>query len=193
MLSWRPHINELNSKLSKTVGVIYKLRHYLEIPTLLMIYYALFFSHLLYGILSWETTKKSYLQCLQVTQNRIVKCISKEIGGRIRLSPLFNKLQILKFEHMYELELFKFMHQWENMLLPVVFNTYFTRTNTIHTHNLISSTTTRLYQRKCNKSISQLSIKYRGVERWNNMPNEHKEKRLRPFIMILKQSYISSQ
>ena len=40
-------------KLSCAVGIIAKLRHYLNPKSLLSVYYAFFYSHILYGILGW--------------------------------------------------------------------------------------------------------------------------------------------
>jgi hypothetical protein len=40
-LSWRPHISELSKKIAKSVGIISKLRHYLNTDILISIYYSL--------------------------------------------------------------------------------------------------------------------------------------------------------
>ena len=43
LLSWKPHITELSKKLSRTVGLFYKIRHYAPLETLKLLYYRIFF------------------------------------------------------------------------------------------------------------------------------------------------------
>ena len=42
-LSWKPHITELSKKLSKTIGIFYKLRHYATADVLKLLYYAILY------------------------------------------------------------------------------------------------------------------------------------------------------
>ena len=60
-LSGDCHINEMNAKLSRTNGILSKLRHYVPKKTMLSVYYALFYSHITYGSFVWSltTSKKS--------------------------------------------------------------------------------------------------------------------------------------
>ena len=42
-LGWKPHLLELSRKLTRSVGIFYKLRHYIPLDTLKSVYYALFY------------------------------------------------------------------------------------------------------------------------------------------------------
>ena len=59
-LSWKSHITELSKKLSRTVGLFYKVRHYAPLETLKLLYRDIFHPFISYGalsnslILSWE-------------------------------------------------------------------------------------------------------------------------------------------
>ena len=48
-LNWKPHITELSKKLSKTIGIFYKLRHYAIADVLKLLCYALLYPFLIYG------------------------------------------------------------------------------------------------------------------------------------------------
>ena len=50
-LSWKIHIDNVATKLSKTVGLIAKLRHFVPQHTLLNIYCALILPYLSYGLI----------------------------------------------------------------------------------------------------------------------------------------------
>ena len=39
-LSWKPHVTELSEKLAKSVGIFFKIRHYVTLETLKLLYYS---------------------------------------------------------------------------------------------------------------------------------------------------------
>ena len=58
-LSWKYHINELLKKLSRTLGLFYKIRYYVPLEILKQLHYSLFYSFFSYGITVWGLTCKS--------------------------------------------------------------------------------------------------------------------------------------
>ena len=60
-LSWKIHIDNAATKLSKTVGLIAKLRHFVHQHTLLNIYRALILPYLSYGLIVWGQASKTHL------------------------------------------------------------------------------------------------------------------------------------
>ena len=60
-LNWGPQILHINNKVSRNMGIINKLKNYLDIHTLTQLYYTLIFPYLSYGITSWGNTFKSRL------------------------------------------------------------------------------------------------------------------------------------
>ena len=66
-LSWRSHLVELSRNLVKSVGIFYKLRHYVPLDILIPIYYALFYPFLTYGIVVWGATYESLLKPVLTT------------------------------------------------------------------------------------------------------------------------------
>ena len=63
-LNFQLHI--LSLKLSRTVGIISKLKHFLPQETLRQLYFALIQFQLLYGIIIWGSTFPSYLKRLTI-------------------------------------------------------------------------------------------------------------------------------
>ena len=45
-LSWKIHIDKLSKKFSRACGMVYKLRHYIPLSLLKLVYFGLFHSHL---------------------------------------------------------------------------------------------------------------------------------------------------
>ena len=78
-LSFDCHIKNLIKRLSRSVGILAKVKPFLNSKALLNLYYAIFHSHLQYGLITWNSTFKSYLKKLSTLQNKAVKIVG---GGK---------------------------------------------------------------------------------------------------------------
>ena len=72
-LSWKYHISYICSRVSRNIGIISKLRHYLSIYQLKQIYYNLIYPYLSYAVIAWGSAYKTHLQKLQSKQNTVLK------------------------------------------------------------------------------------------------------------------------
>ena len=71
-LSWNCHVKELSNKLSRANGIISKLRHYAPKS----VYYALFYSHMMYASLVWSLTSKGNLDQITILQKKCIRLIN---------------------------------------------------------------------------------------------------------------------
>ena len=69
-LNWQPQIQHVNNKLAKNLGILSKLRYYIDLNILKQIYYALIYPYLSYGILAWGCASKTRLDCLRIKHNK---------------------------------------------------------------------------------------------------------------------------
>ena len=60
-LNWATHIQHINNKISKNLGILFRLHHFLTLNTLEQIYYSLIYPYLKYEIMSWGNTYPSGL------------------------------------------------------------------------------------------------------------------------------------
>ena len=68
-LSWKSHIEYVALKISKIIGVIARLWHFVPLCTLLNIYRSLIFPYMSYGLLAaWGEAGKTHLQKLLILQ-----------------------------------------------------------------------------------------------------------------------------
>ena len=74
-LSWKIHIDNVATKLSKTVGLIAKLRHFGPQHTLLNIYRTLISPYLSYGLIVWEQASKTHLTKILLLQKKVIRFI----------------------------------------------------------------------------------------------------------------------
>ena len=72
-LSWKIQINNVALKISRTVCVVARLRHFVPRTTLLNIYQSLILPYLTYGLAAWSQATKTHLQKLPVLQKRVLR------------------------------------------------------------------------------------------------------------------------
>lgn len=94
-LKFSLHINEIVNKLNTANNIIFILRQYLSKQTLLKIYYALAYPHLIYCISCWAITFKTELNRIKVAQNNILRTILfKKKLDHTRNTWLYNDLKL---------------------------------------------------------------------------------------------------
>ena len=74
-LSWKSHIEHIMVKISRLVGIIAKLKHFVPRNTLLCIYQSLILPYISYGLTAWGLASKSYLAKIIVLQKRALRFI----------------------------------------------------------------------------------------------------------------------
>ena len=111
-LSWKYHISYICSRVSRNIGIISKLRHYLSIHQLKQIYYNLIYPYLSYAVIAWGSAYKTHLQKLQTKQNTVLRWFFATTFGPYTESalPFLNLLDILTVDNVYRLHALKFTH-----------------------------------------------------------------------------------
>ena len=175
-LTFGSHIEYLESKLFQAVGIISKLKHFFPSSVLLKLYYALFHSNILYGLLIWHNTYSTYTNKISRLQNKAIKLITKS-KRTDKCAPIYEKLKILQLYNLHIYETATFMYKFYNNKLPVSFSQYFNRIAAIHSVHTRSNTFGLTYYTPQYKTTRpQRSLKYTGVKIWNKLPNWIKTK-----------------
>ena len=173
LLKFDKHISSIEHKISRTVGIISKLRHFLPTNALLNVYYVFIHPHLSYSLPIWGSSFPSLLKKLTVLQNKAIKLIG---GGlpRDRATPFHYKLNILKLSDLFKLEIGKFVHAHFNNKLPFTLSGYFSLTSEVSQKNTRSTLfrTNCLYIPRFRTNRLQKCIRYQGVKIWNDIPPE---------------------
>ena len=94
-LSWKPHIEYISKKLKRSLGILRKIRYYVDINILTGLYYALIYPFLIYGIITWDNTYSTTLKPLYVLQKKALLLMTFSKFDE-HSSPLFKTLNIIK-------------------------------------------------------------------------------------------------
>ena len=71
--TWNEYIDSIAKKIIKSAGVIAKIRHYTNLNTLKLIYYALVYPYLIYCYLIWCNNLPIFFDHFFIASNKIHK------------------------------------------------------------------------------------------------------------------------
>ena len=170
-LSWKYHIGHITSKISKTVGIIARLRYYVPTSVLLRIYQSLIFPYLSYGIVVWGHAAQTYINQILVLQKRALRLIYFT-PYRSHAIPLFISSNTIPINMLYFKCVSILMHDVFNKQTPCNISSLFICSNELHNYNTRFSLAGNHYIKysRCNhllKSFSRL-----GAKIWNSIPQE---------------------
>ena len=165
-LTWKKHIDCISKTLSRNIGIMNKLKHFIPERILYSLYCTFVLPYLNYGILIWGNTCKTYLDKLIKLQKWAVRVISNS-HYRSHANPLFQKYNILNVEDMHSLELGVFMYKYSINDLPYTFHNYFSKRSDIHDYQTRFKDDLNLTNNK--KVFSDQSIRTSGPILWNSL------------------------
>ena len=115
-MNWSCHINKIATKISKSIGIMNKVKYILPQHILLMLYNTLILPHLNYCLLTWGTQTTRMFK-LQKKAMRILN-LSKY---NAHTEPIFKMLRILKLEDLYKYRMMKFYYKLRTFNIPSYF------------------------------------------------------------------------
>ena len=155
-LNFNVHVGKIANKISKTIGVMYKLRKLAPDYVLLQLYYTLIYPYLIYANLVWGGTHEVYLKGLKLLQKKVVRIICNS-DYLAHTDPLFFSLNILKISdiHTYLLAIYAFKS----------INSFQSHQHSYNTRN--RDDLVPAFQRI---SLTQNAISYSVPSVWNSLP-----------------------
>ena len=174
-LTWHAHEMELHCKLARAIGMLCKIRHYVNFETLRSIYYGIFSSILTYGSQIWGQ-HNSIVKKLQILQNKALRIINF-VPPRNNATPLFKKCEILKLNDYVSLQNFLYAHDSLRENLPTSISGQLSLVNTVN--NTRSETHIQLNRFRTKTIIyGSNSIKSKSIDVWNYINTKYYTEKL---------------
>ena len=137
----------------------------------------------------WGAAAKTALKPLITLQKRAIRNITKS-QYNVNTAPLFKKLNILKLQELYSVQLNLLMYKHKNNALPPKIQKMFTRNTDVYKHNTRQIQATHINHRRL-KCVSDSFI-CAGPRSWLNLPTQIKECRTeQSFKTNLKKLFIA--
>ena len=162
-LSWKNHIGSVASKISKTKGLLSKLRHFVPTHTLINIYNSLIAPYLRYGLVAWGQASKNELDKLLILQKRRNCVLYFFANRRDHAITLFLKAKILPIHCLHYKLLAETMHDIRNDLVPSNLKEVFLPTAKVRSYNTRSSASKNFFIKKSRLEIKRNSFSRVGA------------------------------
>jgi hypothetical protein len=178
-LSWQPHLDKLNSKLSSAAFIQRTLKPILTLNNLKVIYHLYVHSILSYGLIFWGNS--SYSNIIFKIQKRVIRVITHS-NYRTTRQELLKSLKILPIQSQYILSLAMFVigNQEE-----------FTTNSNIHSHD--TRRKSHLHPPSTRMTKYQKRVHCMGIKIYNKLPlkirhlssnKKHFHKALKKFLLL---------
>ena len=196
-LNWKAHVSELSKKLSRAVGLLYKIRRFCTVSVLRSLYFSIFNSHLSYGLAVWGNASRSYINKIKVLQRRALKAIAfSHKDNHINTSDIHHNLKILNIDHQIQVQLSSLMWDYDHNTLPASLNALFKKSNLVHNYSTRGASKGKLHYSKVNTNKHGIkSFKYQGIKILNDlkdMPIYQNSVKKSVFLKELKQDLLST-
>ena len=119
-LSWKNHIAMVGNKISKVIGILYRLKYVFPESVLFTLYNSLIVSYINYGLLLWGVDCHK----LETLQKKALRFMTNS-SYVAHTAPLLIRHGLLSVTDMYKLKLLKFYYKLSYDLLPPYFNRFF--------------------------------------------------------------------
>lgn len=167
-LNWGLHIEDISRKIAKSIGILYKCRHYLPTNVMTNLYYSFIYPYISYCTLTWGSNYQTKLKPIHILQKRAIRAILFA-DNRTPSKPLFSRLQVLTIHEITRMQQGEFMYRRLNNLLPDnIFDDYIKPIS--HRYNTRSKANKELYIRRTNTNYGKFDIKYSAAKLWNDIP-----------------------
>ena len=171
-LSFNDHIANLARKLSQTIGIMYKMSSFVPSNILKMIYFSLFYPHLIYGISIWGGCGSTNVGKIAKLQQRT---LSLFVNGTHYGTPLtYNSVYLYFLLCQFQKYLF---HNLSPYFLDKIIELV-----PKHSHSTRFNLENRLNIPFYNKSVNQNQFLYKGPTKMRPRATEHARERPRPSI-----------
>lgn len=168
-LNFSPAINALCLKLNRLRGILYAASKILPVSTLKVLYYSFVYQSLIQNIIIWGGAANCHVNKVRVALNKILRTILKvkynDFIPLIRTGEMYQNLDVLPLNQIYELFLLKFFHK-ASYDDPVLFNQCFAPL--IPSHNY--PTTTRFNFPAVRLNVEKSFTVFNCIKLVNNLP-----------------------
>ena len=191
-LNWSTHLTALKNKISKGAWALAKLRKFVKLDTLIMIYYSLIYSHLNYCIIPWGFASEKYLKPVFTLQKKVMRIMTHSFYLE-HTNPIFHRLSILKLNDITKLKVGITAFKLINKKNPLNYqNNYLsnlvklTATNEVHTYRTRSQSNNNFYIPFARTNLGKSALQHQIPLIWNLIPSDIRNS---PNISIFKSKY----
>ncbi len=189
-LTWKYHIDNISSKISKAIGIIARLRHFVPVSSLHNIYRCLILPYITYGLIVWGHASKKYINKILILQKQALRLIYFKTYKEHAI-PLFIESKILPINMLYIKTVCNLMYDVSNGSCPSSISDCFIHSRQIHNHNTRHCVSKNYYIEYSRLTKTNSSFARVGAKVWNNISTDVRELGRTNFNKIIKKTLLT--
>ena len=189
-LTWNNHIECIEGKVAKNIGIIRKVQSVLPTSVLNTLFCSLTLPYLPHCNVIWSNNRITRLYRLNILQKRAIRVVNK-CGYLAHTQPLFAKSRQLTLIDLNKLCTAVVMYRFHSNDLPGHFHNYFTFNSSIHEH--LTRSHNKLHIPYARTVTLSCQLRIAGPKLWNNIDPTIKitSLHLRKFKQVFKNHLLS--
>ena len=161
-------VSYVANKISKTCGVLNRVKSSVPTQTLRMLYMSLIYPFITYGIPIWGAGNLNNLSKLRKVQDRCIKSIRFDLDTPI--VDMYKDLKLFPLQQIYEYFCLIKLVQYKNLSINNHFSTKFTHLNIDHDYGTrLGSSNGSILPSVCKTKCSR-SFFFQAIKIWNSLP-----------------------
>ena len=175
-LAWDQHVDYISSKITRNIGILKRIRHFIPHESLLLLYHTLIEPYFRYCSIVWAQWGETQQDKLQTLQNKAARTIAKLPYDEANHSDLLTKFAWLSVRNLIELDTAVFVYKEINNLHPEQADSPFQMLDCLHSCNtrfvssnnlFIARRKTQNFQKTMSFSESRFGMKYLQKLKWH--------------------------
>ena len=164
-LNWSDHVKYISTPISRNIGLLCKLHHYLPAKILFMLYNSLVLPYISYCNIVWANSYNSTNRIFILQKKALRICAGANYLDHT--DPIFNRYHILKIHDINFLQTALFMFRYNAKILPSYFQNLFQSNREIHSYPTRHVSDIHLTNPKT--LLAHKSIRHTGPDVWNSL------------------------
>ena len=168
-LTWKNHIEIVDNKIFKNIGVFYRASYLLDFKNLLQIYFSFIHINISYAITAWASSFKTKLQGILKKQKHAAR-ITFHANRFDHSRPLLKEMKVLNVYQINLIQTLKFMHKTKYGINPRIFRPKFREVDLQYPTRFSQNS---FYYKRSACKITSFATTLRRPTIWNNVLSQH--------------------
>lgn len=167
------HVSLISSKISKNVGLMYKIRDFVPLSILKSIYYSMIYPYLSYSVEAWFNSPEYVRNAVIVLQKKAIRCMNF-LDSRQHTADYFTSMKLLFLPDIFKFRISLYMCK---VLVDSSYDLNLSRKllTLQDQHEHLTRRRGDFLIPRYRKEKTRSHIHYLSVSVWNNIPNSIKE------------------
>ena len=192
-LKWKAHIDKTTSKISQRLGIVKRIRQYIDQGTMNMLYNAIVLPHIDYCCPIWSTAADKHVNKIQILQNHVARVTLRCKVRDKHVSAIYDELKWMTVRQRADYFTLTLIYRCVHGLAPDYLAQNIVNSMKTHSYGTRSMSSNNIYIGRSRTDWGRRTFRKHGAGLWNHLPRHIKhsaniqvfKKNLKDYILNL--------